>query len=437
MIRFDEVLSETVRLVEAAPLVNDLVAVTVIRDLKGRVRLTLEFAENWQAPPDFGTQKQNLENDLANTLGPYWGERIWRVGSSRARRDVAFQAMEQAIRNERQRWFDAPGSSGQFYWYKLERQFSKSSWQQSSAEPPWVLEDNPDKPAIISFYSFKGGVGRTTTVAAVALLLARAGKRVLVLDLDLEAPGVGPLLLDDIPIPDRGIVDYLVEWQLTQTRPNLSLYVTVQNRQDLVNQGQPLRVMTAGQLDTHFLEKLARLDFENFVNQEINPLVQLLHHVDETYDLDFILLDLRSGLHDLGGLSLNALSHLDILFGLETEQSWAGLEIVLRVLGQFSHREVLLVHAMNPLLLFDQRGQTHENFRNKGFDLFRQNYYTVDEDIPDIADDNAPYGLPISYETGLININRLSSVVHTLTNPNGDYIKLTRLIGTFLQRDTI
>ncbi len=345
--------------------------------------------------------------------------------------------MEQTIKKERRLWPNAPGASGQFYWYKLERQFSKSSWQPNGIEPPWSL-DEADKPAIVSFYFFKGGLGRTTTVAAIALLLARAGKRSLVFDLDLESPGVGPLLLENIPLPDSGIVDYLVEWQLLKTRPvNLSSYVTVQNQQDLVDQGQPLRVMTAGRLDAHFLEKLARLDFENFVNQKTNPLVELFCHADDEYDLDFILLDLRSGLHDLGGLSLNGLSHLDILFGLETEQSWAGLEVVLGMLGQLPHREILLVHAMDPRLIFDQMAQTHERFRNHGYDLFKKNYYTVDEDIPDIADDNAPYGLPIAFDTGLINFNRLSSVVPTLTDPNKDYAKLARLIGTFLQRDTI
>ncbi len=41
-------------------------------------------------------------------------------------------------------------------------------------------------PAIVSFFSFKGGVGRTTTIAATALTLARNGHRVAIVDLDLE-----------------------------------------------------------------------------------------------------------------------------------------------------------------------------------------------------------------------------------------------------------
>jgi AAA domain len=43
---------------------------------------------------------------------------------------------------------------------------------------------------IVSFYSFKGGVGRTMALANVAFLAALNGMRVLVMDWDLEAPGL-------------------------------------------------------------------------------------------------------------------------------------------------------------------------------------------------------------------------------------------------------
>jgi cellulose biosynthesis protein BcsQ len=42
----------------------------------------------------------------------------------------------------------------------------------------------------VSFYSYKGGVGRTTMVANTGWALAHAGLRVLLIDCDLEAPGL-------------------------------------------------------------------------------------------------------------------------------------------------------------------------------------------------------------------------------------------------------
>ena len=214
MIRFDDVLPETVRVVESSPLAGNLKSVTVIRDLRGRIRLVFEFpkdptdlkGERELLPTNWEVDERALKNNLATTLGPYWGGQIWRAG---ARNDTAFQAMREAIETHRQLWYP-PSGFGKVRWYKLERQFSKSSWRPGSIQPPWALDD-PNTPAIVSFYSFKGGVGRTTAVAAIALLLAQAGKRTLVFDLDLEAPGVGNLLLENITPPEDGIVDYLVE----------------------------------------------------------------------------------------------------------------------------------------------------------------------------------------------------------------------------------
>ena len=49
----------------------------------------------------------------------------------------------------------------------------------------------PPSNRIIAFYGFKGGAGRSLLLANTAALLAAAGRRVLVVDADLEAPGLG------------------------------------------------------------------------------------------------------------------------------------------------------------------------------------------------------------------------------------------------------
>ena len=51
-----------------------------------------------------------------------------------------------------------------------------------------MTEKLPGK--IITFYSYKGGTGRSMALANVAWILAANEKRVLVIDWDLEAPGV-------------------------------------------------------------------------------------------------------------------------------------------------------------------------------------------------------------------------------------------------------
>lgn len=44
--------------------------------------------------------------------------------------------------------------------------------------------------SVVTFYSYKGGVGRSFALANVGVLLSRWGFRVLCIDFDLEAPGL-------------------------------------------------------------------------------------------------------------------------------------------------------------------------------------------------------------------------------------------------------
>jgi len=436
---FDQVLPKTVGVVENQQYVSDLAAATVIRDLKGLVRLVLEFKKNasgeYLTPVDWDKKvRKATEGQLANALGPYWGGHVWRTGE---RTDAAYRALEKTIESRRLAWPDAPSAiPGVLQWFKLERLFSKSSWFSGAVSPPWPLND-PANPPVIAFYSFKGGVGRTTALAATALHLARAERSVVVLDLDLEAPGAGSLILGNIAPPDDGIVDYLLEMELTGQRPpTLIPYVALQSDNALVANGKPVRVMSAGQLNRAFVEKIARLDFESYLRKEQNPLAVLLDHIRAEYKPDFVLLDVRSGLHDLGGLSLNGLSHLDVIFGLDTEQSWAGLATVLAILGATTpRREVLLAHAMVTPARFDR--EANQRFRLRSFDLFQKHYYAEDEDMSDIADEDAPYGLAIPYQEELLNIGHIGLVAETLTRADSAYARLVQLIGAYVQRDTI
>src|ERR1700690_1410343 len=65
---------------------------------------------------------------------------------------------------------------------------------------------------IITFYSYKGGTGRTMALANVAWILAANGKRVLIADWDLESPGLHryfqPFI--DTDVSERpGIIDII------------------------------------------------------------------------------------------------------------------------------------------------------------------------------------------------------------------------------------
>ena len=68
---------------------------------------------------------------------------------------------------------------------------------------------------IVTFYSYKGGVGRSMALANVADLLARSGLRVLMVDFDLEAPGLEhffPIDHDEVRAHE-GLLDLLLTFK--------------------------------------------------------------------------------------------------------------------------------------------------------------------------------------------------------------------------------
>ncbi len=106
-------------------------------------------------------------------------------------------------------WAREPGDP---WWFQLERHTAKRAWVgEVHPSPPWTIEDvdSGQRPPIVTFFSHKGGVGRSTALVATALHLARANQKVAVVDLDIEAPGLSSLLLASPPT--RGTLDYLVE----------------------------------------------------------------------------------------------------------------------------------------------------------------------------------------------------------------------------------
>ena len=94
--------------------------------------------------------------------------------------------------------------------------------------------------------------------------------------------------------------------------------------------------ITGGNINEHYLEKLSRLDYEliaRYTDQSDSPLADLLSHIKGEIEPDYLLIDCRAGLHDLGGLAVHQLSHANVIFGLDSEQSWQGLRCILRGLG--------------------------------------------------------------------------------------------------------
>src|SRR5713101_3110567 len=103
---------------------------------------------------------------------------------------------------------------------------------------------------IITFYSYKGGVGRSSALANSAILLARWGYKTLIVDWDLEAPGLEFLFKEFIDVRSvtskDGVVDLLTNRSNRHTRANetftwMDLIVDIK----LPQESGPLRMLKA------------------------------------------------------------------------------------------------------------------------------------------------------------------------------------------------
>lgn len=427
-------------------LTQNLERITIIRDVYGKIRLFLEPKADSRIEQ---TTINKLDKKITQKLGNYYGKDIWLPQGEKD----GYKALIDVIKEERipAEWDDEDISPR---WSVLERHIAKQTWtQENSGNPPWNVQlvDNGHKPAIITFFSFKGGVGRTTALVATAITLARHGHRVAIVDLDLEAPGLSTVFFQD-NLPAFGVIDYLLEKNIQNRDWSLRNDILSINDPLLIgDSGQALHLFPAGNVDGNYLEKLARLDFQNLVDHQLPKTFKgMLTELENAIGpLDFILLDSRAGFHDIGGLALTDLSHAAVIFGRQSRQSWAGLTHVIHRLSRrlSTEREplpVVLVHAMAPNLREAGRYAEYDKFKEQAFDTFQNNYYYEDNQVPNSDDDQAPFQpFPLPLEDGLqgdISLfprdetegddRRLQDLINLMTNEN--YQKIAKkLCGLF------
>lgn len=187
------------------------------------------------------------------------------------------------------------------------------------------------------FASLKGGVGRTTALCVAASELARQGFNVLAVDLDLEAPGLGGMLLPPSPDlhPRCGVIDYLVELSVTgEAGPVLDDMVAA----SILDTGRSGRVDVAPAYGTatrpeHYLGKLSRamLDMgpDGASATVRGKVAQMVEALTARGSYDLVLLDARAGLAELTAGPLLGLGAALLLFNTAQQQSLEDLRLLL------------------------------------------------------------------------------------------------------------
>jgi hypothetical protein len=229
-----------------------------------------------------------------------------------------------------------PIAVGEFKIRLLDRRIVGSDW----LKPPTASAAGIPR---VTVTSLKGGVGRSTALCVLAAYLSRKGRRVLAIDFDLEAPGIGTMLLRERELPPYGTLDFLVENSVSGI-DELFMADLVGNS-TLGSEGARVAVVPAiGRRTIEYpsgaLAKIARAYLEN--PKDDGPPTTLSDHFremlerfEETGAYDIILIDARAGLHETAASAILSVGGDVLLFGIDQPQTFLGYKLLFSHLARF------------------------------------------------------------------------------------------------------
>jgi len=185
----------------------------------------------------------------------------------------------------------------------------------------------------VTFYSYKGGVGRTMALTNVAAILAKEGRRVVVIDFDLEAPGLDSFEGLGCKKGHQGVVEYVSEYLETNKAPNIENFVQECRPRTGHLRGK-LWLMPSGKKDAAYNKARANIDWsELYEKRDGERFVENWKAaIEEAYQPDYVLVDSRTGLTDVGGICTLHLPQLVVLLYALNDQNIHGIAGVARAI---------------------------------------------------------------------------------------------------------
>ncbi len=250
---------------------------------------------------------------------------------------------------------------------------------------------------IYTFYSYKGGVGRSMALANVADTLARSGLRVLMIDFDLEAPGLEQFFeINHTRIRrHQGLLDLLLNYKhamsvaadddeeeqpFRRLQENFILQVYGElpsgGRLDLLPAGQ----RGDGEQLARYAFHLRTFDWQDFYfNWAGETFFEWLRKsLGELYDA--VLVDSRTGVTEMGGICAYQLADVVVMFCASNHQNLNG---TFNVAQNFSSPRVQSRRQDRPLQVVIVPARVEQRDNNL-LQVFRQRFEEAFEQyIPD------------------------------------------------------
>jgi cellulose biosynthesis protein BcsQ len=203
---------------------------------------------------------------------------------------------------------------------------------------------------IVTFYSFKGGVGRTMSLVNVGVALAAKGRRVLLVDFDLEAPGIPTFDLFAAVSETPGVVNYVSEYISSGAAPDVKQFITtapVWNNK----KGGGVWLMPAGRQEPAYASRLQAIDWQELYESRDGFLMfedmkaQWRNAIPGGFD--YVLIDSRTDHTDVGGICTRQLPDSVVIMFFPNEQNLQGLTSIvndIRVEEETSRHKAIKLH---------------------------------------------------------------------------------------------
>jgi hypothetical protein len=371
MTTFDKILPCVTELLHAHRGTVDLLDWLLInRDLNGRVRLIVpEAIETEEA---IRSQMGVFAESLAEQLGAH---------SHPAKAAILYEASRELA----SQGATSHSLEGFGHVWLADRLATEGNWAQIAPETEGRRR--------VVFFSIKGGVGRSTALAATAWTLAQAGKRVLVLDLDLESPGLSSSLLPPERQPAFGITDWLVEDLVDNAD---EVFESMIATSDLSHDGEIYVAPAHGADPGEYVSKLGRVwmpkaEANGSLESWSARLQRLLTKLEARVQPDVVLIDSRAGIDEVASTCVTDLgANLVLLFALEGSQTWNGYQVLFEHwrrarVAEAMRERLKVVAALVPEI---DRVAYLEGLREHAYEIFVDSLY--DEIAPPSTDAIGP-----------------------------------------------
>lgn len=249
---------------------------------------------------------------------------------------------------------------------------------------------SPGPGRIITFYSYKGGSGRTMALANVAWILASNGYRVLTVDWDLESPGLHryfhPFLVDKTLRSSRGVIELVREFAADTMEP-----ASAATDEDSTWFEQKARILPyaasldwyfphdgsidfvpAGQQTSAYSQTVSTFDWVSFYNRQGGGAFLDALRRDMLKQYDYVLIDSRTGMSDTAGICTVRLPDVvATCFTLSSQSVDGSVAVANSILGQRGER---VLHIRPVLMRIDA---SEKNKLDAGRDYARERFAPI------------------------------------------------------------